>query len=82
MRYLACNDVVINILQLISVHIYKFPILGTIKNPTCGYDFSFLGKKALKQFSFYLAAGVVDLATYSHTPCKFVKCIDLTSFRR
>ena len=57
MRCLACSDVVINVLQLISVHIIYIPNFRHIKKfphssdsilmELCGYDFSCLGKKAL-----------------------------------
>ena len=60
------------------------------KNPTffrfssCGYDFFLfgVGGRSFSLFSFCFAAGVVDLATYSHRLCNLVKFMDLTSFRR
>ena len=53
---LACTDVVINILQLISVHIISIPNFRHIKKIShssdsilvelCGYAFPFRGKKS------------------------------------
>ena len=64
MMYLACSDVVINILQLISVHIIKIPNFRHIKKiphfsdsilvELCLYAFFFWGEQALINSAFAL----------------------------